>query len=382
MIPALQNFDTKNFIQHHWQKKPCLIKSALPDFKAPLSPEELAGLACELEVYSRLVLEKGGTSPWQLRYGPFEEDDFTSLPPTHYSLLVSECEKWIPEFAELLDAFRFIPGWRIDDVMLSYAPSGGSVGPHTDEYDVFLLQVSGQRRWLYTDQRPENPCLLPGLDLAILESFEADHDMILEPGDILYLPPGVAHHGVAVDDNCMTCSVGFRAPTAIETLESLVQEIDNHELGQQRYSDADLESNRHYCEITTVEIERFRRIACELLKQPQEIWANAVGKLLTDAVIDQPAMPEKIDQKALLETEWIVNPDSRLLYHQDDSNIRFYYNGKLCLLPCNQVALRFAQQLCDRIEIEAGFIEQYSQVSELLDLLILMANSHAIISVN
>ncbi len=143
----LQNLDVDTFLNEYWQKKPCVIRQAFQNFESPISPEELAGLACEKEVHSRLVLEKGGTKPWQLKYGPFEEADFLSLPKTHYSLLVSECEKWVPEFADLIDQFKFIPSWRIDDLMVSYAPPGGSVGPHSDEYDAFLLQAEGHRHW-------------------------------------------------------------------------------------------------------------------------------------------------------------------------------------------------------------------------------------------
>ncbi len=377
----LQDFESKEFIQLYWQKKPCLIKNAFAEFESPISPEELAGLACEEDVYSRLIMERGGSSPWQLRYGPFRESDFTSLPQSHYSLLVSECEKWIPEFAELLDVFRFVPSWRIDDVMLSYAPPGGSVGPHIDEYDVFLLQISGQRRWQYSNQRPENPALLAGLDLAILESFEPDQDVVLQPGDMLYLPPGIAHHGVAVDA-CMTCSIGFRAPTAIETLESLAQEIDNKDLGKQRYSDASLETDRHFGEITSVEIERFRQLVTDLIDQPQDIWTNSIGMLLSDTVVSTSVKSSKItDLNGLLDFDWMVNPDSKLLYHQDDSSIRLYYNSNLSLLPNTETTLRFIQQLCSSIEIEAEFIEQFGKESTLLDLLILMANNQAIIRI-
>ncbi len=377
----LQDFESKEFIQLYWQKKPCLIKNAFAEFESPISPEELAGLACEEDVYSRLIMERGGSSPWQLRYGPFRESDFTSLPQSHYSLLVSECEKWIPEFTELLDVFRFVPSWRIDDVMLSYAPPGGSVGPHIDEYDVFLLQISGQRRWQYSNQRPENPALLAGLDLAILESFEPDQDVVLQPGDMLYLPPGIAHHGVAVDA-CMTCSVGFRAPTAIETLESLAQEIDNKDLGKQRYSDASLETDRHFGEITSVEIERFRQLVTDLIDQPQDIWTNSIGRLLSDTVVSTSVKSSKItDLNGLLDFDWMVNPDSKLLYHQDDSSIRLYYNSNLSLLPNTETTLKFIQQLCSSIEIDAEFIEQFGKESTLLDLLILMANNQAIIPI-
>jgi len=378
---VLQDFDAEDFIQRYWQKKPCLIKNAFTKIESPISPEELAGLACEEEVHSRLIMEKGGATPWQLRYGPFQESDFLSLPQSHYSLLVSECEKWIPEFAELLKAFRFLPKWRIDDVMVSYAPAGGSVGPHVDEYDVFLLQIYGQRHWQFNDQRLDNPRLLPDLDLAILKSFRPDQDVVLEPGDMLYLPPGIAHHGVAVDA-CMTCSIGFRAPTATETLESFTLEIDGNHAGNQRYSDAKLETDRHFGEITDSEINRFRKMVSDLLDQPKEVWTDAVGKLLSDAAISESEESVRISTlDELLKQDWMINPDSKLLYHRDDSNIRFYCNGNLRLLPNTEIALEFVQSLCGSVEIDGALLNRSMQESSLLELLIIMANNYAIIPV-
>ena len=136
----LEGFDSAEFVSQYWQKKPCVIRNAFPGFESLVSPEELAGLACEEDVHCRLVIENTEAGPWQVSYGPFEDQDFLDLPETHYSLLVSECEKWLPELTDLLDQFRFIPDWRIDDLMISYAPENGSVGPHVDAYDVFLLQ--------------------------------------------------------------------------------------------------------------------------------------------------------------------------------------------------------------------------------------------------
>jgi 50S ribosomal protein L16 3-hydroxylase len=141
------DINIREFVQQYWQKKPCLLRNALPNFESAISPEELAGLACEEDVHCRLVFEGSDNKPWAVRYGPFEEQDFLDLPESNYSLLVSECEKWLPELNDLLDQFRFIPDWRIDDLMISYAPEGGSVGPHVDQYDVFLLQALGTRRW-------------------------------------------------------------------------------------------------------------------------------------------------------------------------------------------------------------------------------------------
>lgn len=378
---VLQGFDSEEFIERYWQKLPCLIKKAFIDLESPLSPEELAGLACEEDVHSRLIMEKGGTSPWQLRYGPFQESDFLSLPKSHYSLLVSECEKWIPEFADLLDTFRFLPKWRIDDVMVSYAPPGGSAGPHVDEYDVFLLQIQGNRRWQYNDQRLNHPALLPDLDLAILKSFRPDQDVVLEPGDMLYLPPGIAHYGIAVDA-CMTCSIGFRAPTATETLESFTLEIDGNDVANRRYSDADLETDRHFGEITDAEINRFRQLVTGLLDQPQSVWTDAMGKLLSDAAINEQEESFQIGNlDDLFKEDWMINPDSKSLYYQGDSSIRFYCNGNLSLLPNTELALEFVKHLCGNIVIDAEFIKKYAKESALSEFLIVMANNHAIIPV-
>ena len=378
---VLQNFDSEEFIARYWQKQPCLIRNAFVDLESPVSPEELAGLACEEEVHSRLVLEKGGNSPWQLRYGPFEEADFLSLPETHYSLLVSECEKWIPEFSDLLECFRFLPAWRIDDVMLSYAPPGGSVGPHTDGYDVFLLQIEGQRNWQYTDKRVDNPTLLADLDLAIMQNFIADQQAILKPGDMLYLPPGIAHHGVAVDP-CLTCSIGFRAPTATEVLESFTLEIDKKELGLQRYSDPDLETNRHFGEITDTEIDRFRRLVLGLLEQPQKHWLDTVGKLLSDSVVSESADPVIISNIAELKThDWTINPDSKMLYHRQDSQIRFYYNGQVIELPYTDTRLDFVQKLCANTDICLDSNNKWQNDEALTQLFLAMINSEAILPI-
>ena len=185
------------FLEQYWQKKPLLIKRAFSNYQSPISAEELAGLACEEGVESRLILEHGETSPWQLRYGPFSEDDFTSLPKTNWSLLVQAVNHHVPELNELLEAFNFIPNWRIDDLMISYAPTHGSVGPHLDNYDVFLLQVQGRRHWHINENDYTEDDFIEDLELKILKDFEAKQDWILEPGDMLYLPPGIAHHGVA-----------------------------------------------------------------------------------------------------------------------------------------------------------------------------------------
>ena len=382
MIWQLQGFDSDEFIRHYWQKKPCLMRQVFAGFQSPVSPEELAGLACEEDVHSRLVIEKGGETAWQLRYGPFTEDDFLTLPETHYSLLVSECEKWIPEFAELLDQFHFIPSWRIDDLMVSYAPAGGSVGPHIDEYDVFLLQTLGRRKWQYTNGRVEDPLLIPDLDLAIMQEFYPDQEAILEPGDMLYLPPGIAHHGVALESG-MTCSIGFRAPTASETLESFALEADRQNLGEKRYSDAGLETKRHHAEITDNEVDTLKSMIISLLDQPRELWVDTAGKLLSDSVVTEAGIeqpPARLED--LFESEWMINPDSKMLYHRGSSGIRFYCNGRCYELPNSELVIDTLQKLCNRGSIANSTIETCRNQSDLTSLLLELINTAAIVPVD
>ena len=375
----LQGFDSEEFINHYWQKKPCVLRNAFAEIESPISPEELAGLACEEDVHCRLVIENAGASPWQVRYGPFEEQDFLDLPETHYSLLVSECEKWLPELSELLDQFRFVPDWRIDDLMISYAPTDGSVGPHVDAYDVFLLQALGSRRWQFCDSRSEEPELIPGLELAILQQFTPDQDLVLEPGDMLYLPPGIAHHGIALD-RCMTYSIGFRAPTATATLESFALESERFGNNVKRYTDEELELDRHHAEITDTEIERFKNLATDLLQQPQSLWQDAVGKMLSDSVITAPENPEQpIYISDLQSCTWLRHPETRLFYHQSAKSIEVYYNGRVQELPHSPEILNHLQQLCENYEWSSTLINACIEIEPVAGLLIELASNGAIL---
>ncbi len=205
-----EGVDASSFLSRYWERKPLLMRGALADFDCELTPDELAGLACETDVEARIVLEKGGTHPWEVRYGPFDEATFTALPERQWTLLVQDVDKHLAPVARLLDPFVFMPQWRVDDVMVSYAADQGSVGPHFDEYNVFLFQAQGRRRWRIHTQPVSETEFIPDLDLRLLPAFEAEQEWVLEPGDVLYLPPRVAHWGIA-EGECMTCSIGFRA---------------------------------------------------------------------------------------------------------------------------------------------------------------------------
>ena len=210
------------FLQEYWQQKPLLIRQALPGYISPISPDELAGLALEEEVESRLV--EGGSNNWSLRHGPFTEQDFLDLPEQDWTLLVQAVDLWVPQMQQLLERFDFLPPWRLDDVMVSFACPGGSVGPHFDQYDVFLLQVEGTRRWQIGGHCDGNTPLQADCPMRVLESFSSQQEWLLEPGDMLYLPPGMAHWGVA-ETECLTYSIGFRSPSIADLLGDLAVEM-------------------------------------------------------------------------------------------------------------------------------------------------------------
>lgn len=216
----LGDISREQFLAEYWQKKPLLVRGAIANFQPPIDANELAGMALEEEVESRIVLEQD----WQLQCGPFTEETFARLPEDKWTLLVQAVDLWVPEVAELLTRFDFLPKWRIDDIMVSYAADGGSVGPHFDYYDVFLLQGAGRRRWQIGAECDGDCPLVANTALKILQHFEPVDEWVLEPGDMLYLPPKVAHHGVAIGE-CTTFSVGFRAPAASEMLDDLATEL-------------------------------------------------------------------------------------------------------------------------------------------------------------
>lgn len=237
-MQRLDGLDPQRFLADYWQRRPLLIRRAWPAFADPLEPEELAGLACEDGVTARLVLEHG-RRPWELRTGPFAEAEFTRLPATHWTLLVSDVEKHLPDLTGILEPFRFVPDWRIDDLQISYATPQGSVGPHWDDYDVFLLQGRGRRRWQLDERPVAADNFRTDTTLRILRDFRPMQDWVLESGDLLYLPPRVAHHGVALEP-CLTYSIGFRAPGRQELLAGFVDHLLEQPDAGIRYTDPGL----------------------------------------------------------------------------------------------------------------------------------------------
>lgn len=292
----------QQFLEQYWQKKPLLIRQAFTNFEPPISPDDLAGLACENDIESRLIEEKGDSGPWQVSSGPFIEADFENLPATHWTMLVQDVDKHLPELQGLLDPFRFIPDWRRDDLMVSYAPEHGTVGPHTDGYDVFLLQAMGTRRWQISDEVIKDADLIQGLDIQILQDFTADHTWDLLPGDMLYLPPHYAHHGVALND-CMTFSIGFRAPSKVDVLDTVINNMLEQGLSKERYSDPDLKVSQHPHEITQQVIKEVKQLLHEAIDEAEPLIATSLGRLLTESKSSLVELAEQYGSDSLTTEE-------------------------------------------------------------------------------
>ena len=324
MSKALKHLIPDNFLNEYWQKKPLLIRQAIPDFISPLSADELAGLSLEEEVESRLILEKGET-PWELRHGPFTEETFSSLPESHWTLLVQAVDHWVPEVHELLEYFRFLPSWRLEDIMISYATDGGNVGPHYDQFDVFLIQAEGKRRWqigpLYDDQTP----MVENTPLHILSEFNVLEDYVLEPGDMLYLPPAVGHHGVA-EGECMTISVGFRAPSHRDILMQFTDFVSDQLSESLRYSDPDQRLLKNPGEIDREAVNRVQAIL-KSYAEDKDLIAQWFGQAMTEPKHSQSAEEEIENWESLVSLHGSSNlklsEGSRIAYQESPAVIIF-----------------------------------------------------------
>jgi 50S ribosomal protein L16 3-hydroxylase len=284
-FPVLGNISAQQFLAEYWQKKPLLIRNAIPNFQPPVDGNDLAGLALEPDVESRLVVG----SDWLIEQGPFEEQRFQALPERDWTLLVQAVDLWMPEVADILDHFGFLPRWRIDDIMVSYAADGGNVGPHYDNYDVFLLQGEGQRQWSVGGLCDENSTLLPHSNLRILADEPSNQKWTLNCGDMLYLPPKYSHHGVAIGA-CTTYSIGFRAPTVTEMLDDLTTELMSKGKNNDTFKDPVLTPDMANQPISSAYLEQIRALLNKTLDN-DELLLNWFAQFMT-----QPKYPELVDE--------------------------------------------------------------------------------------
>jgi len=370
-LQLLGGLTPTQFLADYWQKKPLLIKNAIPDFQGLLSPEELAGLACEDEVQSRIVEQIN--NKWHASHGPFDDADFAKLPeqpdPKHrWTLLVQSVNHYLPEASQLLQQFDFIPHARLDDLMVSYAPDGGGVGPHFDSYDVFLLQGQGKRLWRISEQTDLS--LVEGAPLRILKNFDTVQEWVVEAGDMLYLPPHLAHWGIAVSDgkvDCMTYSIGFRAPKnqelATEFLGFMQDKMNQDQITLAGiYQDADLTLQDHPAEISYAMIGK----VAEILQKIQ--WSNSdvaefLGTYLSDPKADvvfdtNKKIPIRTFNEKLAKHGIALDLKSQMLFADDN----FYLNGEAATFTGKSATI--LKKLADSRQLVVGDLNQIKTINE------------------
>lgn len=355
----LDNFDIDGFLRDYWQKKPLLIRNPWTSWNNPLEPDELAGLACEDDVESRLIMQARDT--WKAENGPFPESRFGRLRNKPWTLLVQAVDHHVPDVAALIEPFRFIPNWRIDDVMVSYATDEGGVGPHFDQYDVFLIQGLGKRRWQIGAQCDFATALLPHDDLRLLASFEAREEWILEPGDILYIPPRVAHNGIAVGDDCMTYSIGFRAPSRSELIGHWCDDLLAEMQDDDRYEDPNLQRQKNPGEISTGALATLHAMITEKLED-RNAFARWFGQYSStprypdmDWRPEEPVGIESLHESLASGVPLSRNPASRFSFiRQDARPVLLFVDGQC--FECVKETAEFAESLCarDRITLDPG----------------------------
>jgi len=383
-LNSLGETSIDDFLSHYWQKKPLIIRNAFPDLQSPISADELAGLACEDHVNARLVIEKDKDKDWQVEFGPFQEDRFTQLPQSGWSLLVSDVEKHYPESKFLLNAFRFIPDWRVDDLMISYAPTGGSVGAHTDAYDVFLIQLSGERLWKISENF--SPEVLNDTDLCILKNFTGEQEWLLKPGDMLYLPPNVAHHGIAqastnqdgTEEHCMTASIGFRAPSVKSMASDYIHFVSEHTQSDKRYRDTTPKVPTHHAEITNDTVTQF----IDHLKQGMILEHEQVKQWLGQYSSDNKAFEDITLSMPLPHYESLPELSANTTVNQSPySHFLFSLNQKDALLFVDgisyNVSQNFAKIICENDSIDSHkLIDNITEVDK--DVLLTLINNGSV----
>ncbi len=372
-VDILNSFSAETFIRNYWQKKPVVLKSFIPDFEDCLSAEELAGLACEEFSESRIVTEFE-PEQWKLKHGPFEESDFTTLPDENWTLLVQAVDQFVDDVAELKNHFNFIPNWRIDDVMISFAAANGGVGPHFDRYDVFLLQGSGKRRWRISGACSADDKLRTDTDLSILQQFPVVDDLLLSAGDVLYVPPGIGHWGTAeVEGLCY--SIGFRAPSQTELLEGfsdfLAADLDPDDRFQDDTSipfldgaeidPAQLDKAYSQLQKTFADRESFNAFFGCLVSQPK--YPELVFE--SDIHYDQIGLRELCDEGQYL----YRNSCSRYAFArlQDSSELAVFVDGNMAKLAAE--CLPHILMLCEQTVFSNTDLKAMLENEQLSDLL-------------
>ena len=316
-LQLLGGLSPELFMKRHWQKKPLLVRNAIANFKPLLDRTQLFELAAREDVQARMVIQTQGKAPgWQFRHGPFERRAFPPLKQPGWTVLLQGVDLQHDRVHELMNQFRFVPDARLDDLMISYASDGGGVGPHFDSYDVFLLQAHGRRTWRIGRQKDLS--LQPDVPLKILSNFVPEEEFVLEPGDMLYLPPRYAHDGIAVGE-CMTYSIGFRQPNRGELARELLQRLAEDAqdaVGEATYKDPKQPAVAQPGEIPAQMIE-FAHDALQAALQDPDALGRAMGEYLTEPKANvwfDPADTDESEGQALPMGELRLDRRTKMMF--------------------------------------------------------------------
>lgn len=356
----------EQFLNEYWQKKPLLIKRGLVDFVDPIEPEELAGLAMEECVESRIVSNHQGQ--WQLTHGPFA--DFNALGETNSSLLVQAVNHWHPDAATLLDYFQFLPNWRLDDLMISYSTPGGGVGAHIDQYDVFIIQGMGQRRWQVGAVDKSLTQFQAAKDLLQVQGFDPIIDEVLTAGDIIYIPPHAPHAGQTIEET-LNYSIGFRAPNVKEMFSAMADHMIDNEIEGPRYQDGELATEvaagtAAIGEISMTSLARVRQMLSAALAD-DVLLAKWFGSYVTNPKHDMDLLPQQVDGEAVLqmlnEYEFVAKTGgARLSFSKIGEQVLLFNNGEVYEL--NSQVLEWVELLCECSGLTTEILKSFTRSLE------------------
>ena len=374
-LDVLGGISAEQFLAEYWQKKPLLVRNALPEIANILEPQDVMELALDETVSARLIKQKDrDPQQWSVKSSPLVKGDFQKMPKL-WTLLVQAVDHYSFDMAELWKKFSFIPQWRRDDIMVSYAPKGGSVGQHFDFYDVFLVQGYGHRRWQLGQVCDENTEFVAGQPLKLLQNMDVDFDEVLAPGDLLYVPPGLSHYGVA-EDECLTFSFGFRMPNPNDMLDHAADQFAQDDALKRPLLDLARQHVQSAGEIQATELQYMKQILLQKLTESDVLDAALMSLISEPKYLESVPEPEEISAADLEDVIGLgyqvgLEPASRLLYTMQDQQLVFWGNGEvLCIDPAFEQTLK---TLADG-EILA-FEQSFADANILEDMAMLMNNA-------
>jgi 50S ribosomal protein L16 3-hydroxylase len=338
----------EEFLKNIWQQQPYIFRQVMNGIVDLVDGNELAGLACEDDVESRIISGREERGHWTCEQGPFPESHFAQLPEKDWTLLVQGVDQYSDEVHDILDQFDFLPQWRLEDIMASYAPIGGGVGPHFDYYDVFLIQISGSRQWQLGQSCDELTPLQKNTSVKLLADFQAEATHLLHPGDMLYIPAGKAHWGVADSDDCITFSIGFRAPSEKELISAILENIVNDLSENNRYKDQIKAIDENPAKMNSaVQHQVLQLMQTLTIEKLQKAAGQAFGQLVTEprySALDEP--PEDTDDLRSTLLDMINNEEDLPLVIPPHTRVAFsdkqlFVNGEAYI-----VDEAFAEGVC------------------------------------